>query len=79
MHIEVLLEVCKRALYLVVGVWHTLTFLALEGEQVRQIEVYAVHCGTQPAVRVVRASRSLRHTPSVDDLRVIRLPALVLA
>ena len=79
MHIEVLLEVCKRTLYLVVGVWHTLAALALEGEEVRQIEVHAVHCSTQPAVRIVRAARSLRHTPAVDDLRVIRLPSLVLA
>ena len=78
-NIEVLFEVSKRALYLVVGVWHTLAVLPLEGEQVWQIKVDAVHCSTQPAVRVVRTARSLRHAPSVDDIRVIRLPSLVLA
>ena len=79
MHIEVFLEVGKRALYLVVGVRHARAVLSLERKQVRQVEVHAVHCRTKPSVGVVGTAGFLRHAPAVYDWGVVRLPSQVFA
>ena len=50
--VQVLLQVGECSLYLIVGVWHPLALRQLAGEEVRQIEVHAVHGGTQPLVSV---------------------------
>ena len=56
MVVQVLLQICERALNLVVRIWHSLTVLALKGEEVRQIEIQAVHCRSQTPMRVMHLS-----------------------
>ena len=43
MVVQVLLQVSERTFNLVVRVWHSLAVLPLENEQIRKVEVQAVH------------------------------------
>ena len=54
MIVQVLLQVGEYPLDLVVGIGHSRAFFRLEGEQIGQIEVYAVHGGAQSFVGVLR-------------------------
>ena len=76
--IKIFLEVGEGALDFVVCVRHSSTALSLECEQVRQIEIHAVHCCAKPLVGVMAAAGPLRQAAAVDGVGVVRLPFLVL-
>ena len=77
MVVQVLLQVGECALNLVVRVGHPLAVFALEGKEVWQIEVKAVHGSSQSSVRIV-------HLPVLMEALVVNrvlpflLPCLVI-
>ena len=56
MVVQVLLQVGERSLYLVVRVRHSPAVFSLTGEEIRQVEVQAVHRSSQPLMRIVHLS-----------------------
>ena len=54
MIIEVLLQVCKCTLNLIVRVGHPFTFRSLISIQVRQIIIQTIHRRSEPAMEIVR-------------------------
>ena len=63
MVVEILFEVGESPFNLVVGVGHPVAFRLLVCEEVRQVEVNAVHGGAQPSVGELRLPRLQCGTP----------------
>lgn len=73
--VQVLLKVGENPFNLVVRVRHAGALP--EGEQVREIEVDAVHRRFEPAVRVMRPPRPFRHGTPVDEYVPLLFPTSV--
>ena len=71
--VQVLLQVGEDT-HFIVGVGHPLAVCILTGKQLGQVEVAAVHCRSQPLVRVVGFSVALADGTAVQGLTVVLLP-----
>ena len=72
--VQVLLQVGEHALYLVVRVGHPITVLLLTGEEIRQVEGYAVHGSPKTLVGVVRLACPLACRLAVERVRPVLPP-----
>ena len=77
MIVQFLLQIGECALNLVVGVGHSLAILPLVSEEIRQIEVQAVHRSSEPLVRVVHLPVLVETLVAYGVLPLL-LPSLVI-
>lgn len=75
--VQIVLEIGESSLYLVVGVRHSRAIFALKREEVGQVEIHAVHGGTQPLMGVPTGAGSFRHGATIDNVGISLFPLFV--